>query len=306
MSEHLTHIAIYDDTARLVFHSNVFHESFKVSLKNHPDVGLMSSGARSNHLHAVPFLEQAREQWNNRKPGDGTEEKVAAAIAWLAHRAIDLQVKAIQLEDKDIQDPLFSKDENDIYQDAVTFDKVYARGKKKAYSPNVYLSDATLAYSMNTHPAASLVYVDPIESLMLSMIQQNLMSYHKFHNTAKDPEAWLNEYPNHYQKISENLHTYVEAFTDPNPAKMKKYIYDFNFYNEQDELIRLVRDLQDGRKPKISLDDALAKAENQSHYAQGLLRSYNFNKWASEFFEKKMDKDTLYDNIENFHEPFRL
>jgi len=46
MSEHLTHIAIYDDTYRLVLHSKDFHEAFKTSLRNHPDVGLLCSASR--------------------------------------------------------------------------------------------------------------------------------------------------------------------------------------------------------------------------------------------------------------------
>ncbi|WP_373494473.1 hypothetical protein, partial [Aquiflexum sp.] len=152
MSEHITHVAIYDDTVRLVSHSNEFHEAFRISLQNRLDAGMMASGARGNHLHAIPFLEQARDVWDQRKEGDGTEEKIAAALAWLAHRAIDFQVKANQLSNDDIKDPRYSKDEQDIYQDVVTFDKVFENGKKKPLSPNMYISESTLARSMNTHP----------------------------------------------------------------------------------------------------------------------------------------------------------
>ncbi|NJN26613.1 MAG: hypothetical protein HC819_11845 [Cyclobacteriaceae bacterium] len=306
MSEHITHIAIYEDTIRLISHSDEFHQAFKVSLQNQPDAGLMSAGARGNHLHAVPFLEQTRDIWSQRKPGDGTEEKIAAAIGWLSHRAIDLKVKSIQLKDGEITDVAISKDENDIYQDAVTFDKVYGRGKKHSHSSKVHLSEATLAYSMSGHPAAQLLHTDQIEALVVSMVQQNLMSYHQFHANTKDPEAWLNEYPDHYQKLSEDLNTYIEAFTHPDPLKMKVYIEDFNFYNEQDELLLLVRELQNEGNTKIDLQNALQKAENESQYAQGLRRSYLFNKWASDFFQKEMDKNTLYDKLENLHEPFRL
>lgn len=306
MSEHITHIAIYEDTYRLISYSDEFHEAFKISPQKHPDAGLMASGARGNHLHAVPFLEQARENWLQRKPGDGTEEKIAAAIGWLSHRAIDLKVKSIQLKESEINHVAISKDENDIYQDAVTFDKVYGRGEKKSLSPMVHLSKATLTCNMSSHPASQLFHADQVEALVGSLVQQNLMSYHQFHSSINDPEAWLHEYPNHYQKLSEDLNTYIEAFTNPDPVKMKVYIEDFNFYNEQDELLQLVREIQDHGKTKINLAGALEKAENQSQYAQGLRRSYLFNKWASDFFQKKMDKNTLYDKLENFHEPFRL
>ncbi len=306
MSEHITHVAIYDDTVRLVSHSKEFHEAFRISLQNRLDAGMMSSGARANHLHAIPFLEQTRDVWNQRKDGDGTEEKIAAALAWLAHRAIDFQVKAIQFEYDDIQDPRFSKDENDIYQDIVTFEKVFGGGTKKPLSPNMYISESTLARSMNTHPASKLVHVDPVESLFCSLVQQNLNGYHTFHKTAKNLDSWLQEFPNHYQKISENLETYIEAYNDPDPKKMEKYITGMNFYNEKDELIQLVRELQETGKSAIPLQDALDKAKDQSHYSQGLLRSYQWIKAANDFFTKKISKDAVYDTLEIYPAAHRI
>ncbi len=306
MSEHITHVAIYDDTVRLVSNSKEFHEAFNTSLQNQFDAGMMATGARGNHLHAIPFLEQTRDIWHQRKKGDGTEEKIAAALAWLAHRAIDFQVKANQLSYDDIKDPRFSKDEQDIYQDVVTFDKVYKNGKKKPLSPNMYISESTLTRNMNNHPASGLVHVDAVESLFCSLIQQNLNAYHTFHRNSDSIEDWLEEFPNHYQKISENLETYIEAHNDPDPKKMEKYITGENFYNEKDELIRLVREIQDNGKTEIPLDDALDKAKNQSHYAQGLLRSYRFLKAANDFFTKKISKDAVYDFLEIFPAAHRI
>lgn len=306
MSEHITHIAIYEDTARLILHAKDLHEAFKTSIKNHPDVGLMSSGSRGNHLFAIPFIEAVRDKWKERKPGDGTEEKLAAAIGWLSHRGIDLQVKPNYIKDEDIQDPRFSSYENQIYYDAVTLDKVYNRGKASSISPNVYFSDATLADSMRTHPAADLLHVDPAESMMCALVQQNLLAMRQFNNTSKTPEAWLDAFPEHYQDLSENLATYIEAFTHPDPVKMEKYIFSANSYNKEDELIRLVRDLQHQGKSNISLEKALDKAEKQSHYAQGLRRSFNFIQSANAFFEKKIEKNVVYDQVEIFHEPHRI
>ena len=306
MSEHLTHIAIYDDTYRLVLHSKDFHEAFKTSLRNHPDVGLLCSASRGNHLFAIPFLEEVRDQWKSRKPGDDVEEKIAAAIGWLSHRAIDLQVKPMYLKIDKIEEARYSETENEIYHDAVTFDKVYQRGKASSVSPNVYLSEAILTEHMHGHPAFSLMHVAQLEPMMCGMVQQNLLSLNQFNATAQSPDEWLDKLPDHYQKLGENLHTYTEAFQRPDPVKMEKYIHSINYYNEEDELIRLARDLQHGRKSSISLDDALSKADNQSHYAQGLRRSIQFIMSANAFFEKKIDKDTAYDQVEIFYEPHRI
>ena len=306
MSEHLTHIAIYDDTYRLVLHADGFHEAFRTSLQNHPDVGLLCSGSRGNHLFAIPFLEETRDQWSSRKDGDGVEEKIAAAIGWLSHRAIDLQVKPMYLKIDEIEEARYSETENEIYHDAVTFDKVYQRGRDASVSPKVHLSEAILADHMQGHPAASLLYVAQVEPMMCAMVQQNLVSLNQFNATAKSPDEWLDKFPDHYQKLGENLETYIEAFQRPDPVKMEKYIHSVNYYNEKDELIRLARELQHKGKSSISLDDALAKADDQSHYAQGLRRSVQFIRSANAFFEKKMDKDTAYDQVEIFDEAHRI
>ncbi|WP_114750136.1 hypothetical protein [Pleomorphovibrio marinus] len=295
MSEHLTHIAVYDDMYRIIQYSDEIHEAFKISLQNEPDAGLMASGARGNHIHAVPFIEQAIQSWPIRKEGDGTEARVAAAIGWLAHRAIDIEVKSRQLDEDTIYRPRFSKDEQDIYQDAVTFAKVYQGGKNKSVSPRVYLSEATLSPHMDKHPAAHLLHVNYVESLAVSMVQQNLMAYHSFHENSSSLEDWLDEFPNHYQKLSENLETYIEAYQNLDPKKRKAYIEDLNFYNEKDDIIRLARDLQNHGKTDISLIEAVEKSDQQSSYALGLGNSFRNIKAASDFFSGKLDKDSVYD-----------
>lgn len=306
MAEHITHIAIYDDTARLILHADGFHEAFKTSLSNHPDVGLLCSGSRGNHLFAIPFIEEVRDKWKNRKSGDGTEEKLAAAIGWLSHRAMDLQVKPMYLKIDKIREPRFSETENEIYHDAVTFDKVYKRGKAASFSPDVYLSEATFSDNMEGHAGAEMLHVAQVEPLMCALVQQNLTAMRQFNTTAQSPDEWLEQFPNHYQKLGENLQTYIEAFQRPDPVKMEKYIYSVNYYNEEDELIRMARDLQEGREPTVKLEEALEKAEQQSHYAQGLRRSMLFARAANDFFLKKTDKEKTYDLVEIFHKPHRI
>ncbi len=66
MSEHLTHIAVFEDCARLVSQSEAYTEAFKVSLPTLWDAGLLASAARGNHLFAVPLLETYRTRWASR------------------------------------------------------------------------------------------------------------------------------------------------------------------------------------------------------------------------------------------------
>ena len=303
MSEHLTHIAIFEDTARLVAHAAAFEQAFKASLWDYPDAGLIASGSRGNHLFAIPLLESVRDSWQADWPTAGP--RISAAIGWLSHRAIDLQVKPHHLKPEEITAVRYSKTEEQIYHDAVTFDQVYQRGRMPSASPYVYLSEATLAPQMRGHPGAALLHVAQTEPLICALVQQQLLALREFHETAATPEAWLDQFPDHYQDLSEDLETYIEAFTQPDPLKMQTYIDGPNVYDPADPLIRLVRDLQHRGQTGIDLDAALAAAETQSHYAQGLRRSYRFVRAAQDFFLKKISKDAVYDQVEIFHPPHR-
>jgi len=305
MSEHITHIAVYEDTYRIIQHAEDLDEAFKTSVKNFPDIGLMCSASRGNHLFAVPFLEDTRDKWDTRKDGDGTEEKIAAALGWLSHRAIDLQVKPNYLRDDELKDPRFSEQENQIYYDAITFRKVYNSGKAKSLSPYVYLSQAVLEENMQSHPGAEFLHISYLEPSFFQLIQQNMIGMRKFNQEATTPEDWLKAFPDQYQDPSENLRIYIEAYTHPDPQKMKRYSEALNFYNEEDELIRYVREIQYTGKSDISLEEAYKKAESQSHYAQGLRRSYYFMRMANDFFNKNMEKSKLYDELGIFTESHR-
>lgn len=309
MSEHITHIAIYEDTNRLVTHANSLNEAFKISTKNCPDAGLVSCGSRGNHLFAIPIIEEVRDTWEKRKKGDGTEEKLAAAIGWLGHRAMDLQVKPVYLKSEEIKNPHYSTYEQQIYFDAVTFSKVYGDGAYPSVSPRVAFSKSTLEHRMQSHPGSSLVHQPQIESLMVSLTQQDLLGIRQFNTSMTNIEDWLDAFPEHYQKLGENLEVYIEAYQHPDPLKTARYeqdVHGFDFYDETDELIRLVRDLQHRGSTQLSLASALKKAEKQSHYAQGLRRSFSFIQSASAFFQKEISKDEVYDQIEIFHEPHRI
>lgn len=306
MSEHIAHIAIYEDTSHIIRHSGHFGEAFKQSLRQHPDAGLLSSGARGNHLFAIPLVEKVRDNWEKGFKTERYGEMLAAAIGWLSHRAIDLQVKPNYIKQKDIKNPRFSNYEQQIYCDALVFDKVYGGGIHPSASPMVELSKATLEYHMASHPGAELVHVPHLEPLVVAMVQQQLLAMRRFNQEATTPEDWFRAYEDEYQKTSENLEVYIEAFSNPDPLKTKKYLEEPNFYNQEDDIIRLARDLQHRGTSSIDVEQAVEKGKEQSHYAQGLSRSYRFNKSAQGFFNKKISKDQVYDQVEIFHEAHRI
>ncbi|NMM47555.1 hypothetical protein [Marinigracilibium pacificum] len=303
MSEHITHIAVFEDTTRFINQMNV-SKDFQLAVKKAPDAGLISSGARGNHLFAIPIIEEAKSRKDNLSEDDF--KKLAAAIGWLSHRAIDLQVKPNYLKSAEIKNPHFSTYEHQIYCDAVTFDEVYDSGSRPSISSNVAFSKATLEKDMQSHPGTKLLYQPLLEEILCRQTQHEMLAIRAFNRTSASIDDWLDDFPENYQKLSENLEVYIEAYQNPDPEKTKRYIKDWNFYNEKDELIQFVRDIQLSGKTKIDLDKAVKLAEEQSHYAQGLSRSYRFISAANEFYNDKIDKNEVYDRVEIFNESHRI
>lgn len=119
MSEHITHIAVYEDCSRMILNSKRFCEAFRTCIKNQYDSGIFASGSRGNHLWAVPILEKYRDGWKNGERGEDVQQQIAGAIGWLTHRASDLQMKPLWRGMKE-KDPNFNDSEMQIYHDAVT------------------------------------------------------------------------------------------------------------------------------------------------------------------------------------------
>jgi hypothetical protein len=307
MSEHIAHIAVAEDSARLVQASPTMTEAFKTSLRRHPDIALMAASSRGNHHYAVPFLEKYRDLWPARRDGDGTEERIAAAIGWIAHRAADEQVKPLgDRFDEELEaspDLDLSKHELDVYQDAVVFREAYGGGRYPSISPLVALPTALLEAGMASHPGAAVVDVDATEPLFAAMIQRAMVELHTFAHgniqagaTSDDLRSWVDTYLQRRQYYTEELSMYVEAYQRPDPWKMQRYIDNMNFYDARDPVIRLVRSIQHGRPDSsIDLEAALAEADRQSQYAQALRKSYLWLQAGSDFFEGRLDKTTVYD-----------
>lgn len=111
MSEHITHIAVYDDTVRLIQYSDRFTGAFKESTSKEFDTGLVTSGTNGNHIWAVPLLEEYRIKY---KAGDHSREtlkKISAAIGWITHRASDLVQKPVEAIVDFEEHPIFNGQE---------------------------------------------------------------------------------------------------------------------------------------------------------------------------------------------------
>ena len=298
MSEHLTHIAVYEDSARLVLNTDRFCSAFRKCVKAHYDSGMLASGARGNHLFAVPILESYKDRWEEVSSNTEVCQQIAGAIGWISHRAADHQMKPTWRA-KTAEDPDFPETEMQIYHDSVTFREVYRGGTVTTGSPYELITPHTLEKELKTHPASSHMDLPVAEELITYLFQKEFVELHKFHKQRTDVGKWMDDFVEYHQEYTEDLRTYIEAFNAPDPEKMETYVYGINFYNPEDPLIQWARGIQLGHDVSgIDLDQALDLARSQSHFAQAILRGYTYLKAADDYFTGSIDKDAVYDALD--------
>lgn len=89
---------------------------------------------------------------------------------------------------------------------------------------------------------------------------------------------------------------YIDANLNPDKVKQGKYVDIYRYYTDNDQIIRLVRSIQEGKPDNsIHLEVAIDAAKNQSMYAKILANSYTMVCYANDFFDGVTDKDALYD-----------
>ena len=86
MSEHITHIAVYEDLARIALSIPEICDAFKTYIQNQYDSGLLGGASRGNSDYAVPILEKYKDDWDSAKSAREVQIKIAYAIGWLDDR----------------------------------------------------------------------------------------------------------------------------------------------------------------------------------------------------------------------------
>ncbi len=294
MSEHFTHIAVYEDSARLLLASPAVHDVFKHCIQTQYDSGLLGSSSRGNHLFAVPILEKYKDRYASMEDTTEADIKIAYAIGWLTHRASDLQMKPVFRRAEAHPDPRFTYQLSSIYHDAMSFRKVYDGGNMPSRSPNEILSPATFDENMQSHPAARAVDVPKIEKLLSWMWQKDLVCLQTLLN-EKDFQKRIDTFARHFPDFSENFSTYIKVYNDPDPALVDRHWVQDKLYFDDDPAIQFVRAVQRGEEPGRKLDDVLELEANKSEYGKAICNGYWFVKVAGDFFAGKASKKEAYD-----------
>ena len=286
MSEHIAHLAVFDDCARLALHSPEICRAFKESLNKHWEVARLASIARGGDRNSVHFMKVCRDNWQTRKDGDFIEEKLAFLLGWRCHNAADRMFKPVYR----LRNPEHYLEEREgvsdirIYHDVIVFREVYGNGTKEPFLPSF------LEFRMQSHPAAEYVNVERAEDLFGAMWQRTLLEQHSIVSEELDLDERLKLTFDRLQDLYVEVKSYAEAFYHPDPNKLRQFIFEPNFYDRTDPIIKLARSYQDGQSNRIDLQSALKAAASQSQYAQALEWGYRYLKVGSDYFERKISE----------------
>jgi hypothetical protein len=286
LSELITHIAIYEDCARLALLSPAVCAPFKMALERHWDIARLGCLTRGGDKYPVQLLEYCRGRWPNRRDGDFVEEKLSFVLGWRCHNAADRHFKPIY---RRVQ-PEYYKEETTadadeknasdarIYHDLIVFREVYDSGKRKGFSPHMLMDSPDVAW----------------ESTMGAMMQRSLLGLQSFASKETNPAAWAKRADQKRQEYYIDIRRYARGIESPNTDWLRRFILEDNFYDRRDPLIRLARALHDGAaKAEIDLAGAVEGAQKQSQYAQALRKGYLYLTACSDFFERKIGEAEL-------------
>lgn len=300
MSEHITHVAIFEDGCRLMQSTaSQFPKAFVRSLENHYDYGVVCCGTRGNHTYAVPIVEKYRGLAPEDYPEEGLEQ-LAGALGWMSHRAADSTLNPLADQVDERQNPMFNGQDLKRYYEVVVMKEVYQSGKRTTASPYEVLSPATLAEGMRTNPAAQLVNIRPFETLFTNYYLREFLGLMQFTepDAPDDLDAYLTDLVEHAQYFQEDLSLYTAAYEHPDPMKMQEFVYHLNFYNREDPLIQLVERLRDGKTASAAdFDQALQSTEQQCQYAQALKLNYNFWRSLAAFYRGDIERPVLQEQL---------
>jgi len=117
---------------------------------------------------------------------------------------------------------------------------------------------------------------------------------------ADDGQDWVNRMTNWRRLNTQYLNTLAKVIVEPESQKLETYVVNPNFYNAGDEIITMVRQLENAKNIKpADIEDAIADNNSNSIYARALADSYNNIIIAGKFLNEEASLDELEKAIFN-------
>lgn len=292
MSENVTHTAVVEDCFLAMFASDRICDAFKEAGRDHIGISQFGSVTRSGDKFTVPLLEKYRASWQERKEADRLSFKLAYVLGWLCHRAADRQMKVV-FREAEPESREFPTDCS-IYHDGFIYRKLY---KDNANTPFPYRA-AHFETGMTSLPAASAVSTASLETAHRFLWQRFLLGLHAFVEESGASDDWLDRLHARHQEQVIALKRYEEAALAPDASKFRRFVTETNFYDDEDAILQVTQALRRGERASSETVDRAFESEPTSQYAQAVKLGFGYLVAASEYFEGKIDQETLKDRLD--------
>ena len=277
----ITPIAIAHDCARLVVHSPETSRRIKETLTRHWEEMGIGGILRSGEEQAVGLIDSCRAAFKSDSYDDFSGRKLAFTTGWLFHRAANLELYAFGGEEGRDE-----KMERMIYHDAYLL-REFSLSEDNESAPDPIRG------------ARSKAKADDVYSLFKSVTQRTLLRLHTFDLDERDVDSWVPNLIRWSQGNETLLRRYAEAYAAPDPDKMRRLVYDGNFYDRTNPVIRLARSLKDGVIERaVGINAAVEMAASQSQYARALRRGIHYLLAVNDYFNEAIDDKTLRNRLQ--------
>jgi hypothetical protein len=283
MSEHITHIAVGEDSFRVVSQRPEFSSRIQEAVDAHPDAFRLGTCTRSGDTFILPLLTEWQSGWTG---STEQQRQLSYVIGWMGHLAGDRTFKPVfRMTDlayytRGYPGPAHAS----VYHDAATFAAVFDHGREAPFHPTVLSAD------LSAHPAAAFLPVSQLEPAMAVQFADALAGFKTFlPDKIEDWEKQWETIDNERQRFYVEVDRYTDAYHAPDPARTRQYLIDPGFYDPEDPIIQLARAVQRGEPLPVSVEAAVREADSQSLYAQSLKLGHDFMHACSEYLEGRID-----------------
>ncbi|MBP7402897.1 MAG: hypothetical protein KBA30_09800 [Clostridia bacterium] len=289
------HTAILEDSFSLVRLSDEIIPEFKDFIAKYARFGSLGCITISGDQFSFRLLEECKAVWKTRKPEDHVEQKLAYVLGWVSHRATDRQMKPIWTEPKPMgkgydADPALSPTECSVYHEGLMF--------REYYAGDTLFRDAILPDELDRLPLARAVDLRGAAAFAQPMVLRNLFEEQTLVRDAADVNDWFEKVGLRRQRFYVDLGRYVRSAMTPDPAKLAEFVTDINYYDVNDDILRIARLIRDGGTPARDEVRAAVAAEPASHYGKALKLSFGYIRAASDYYASDMPFEVLKERLD--------
>lgn len=285
MSDHIGHLAFFDDTARLALLHDAVHPWFKRLIGSHRDDAHMGTVTRYADKWSVGVFEWARGELAKPEADRDAnlDRKAAFVLGAITHRAADRHTKPITRAFAGHDDRGGQANEAKIMQDLMIFREVYGQGR----GDHAGVLTPDLFDAPTTEPQAAA------RRWFRLMLRRELIAMHTIRSDAESIHPWLDAFFERLQTFPKSLELYARLNSEWDPAKVDRYLVRPRFYDRDDSIIALARRVQDGASADHGAVLAAMEATDASSswYARGVKRAIEYTLSAGEIVGGEIDRD---------------